>query len=292
MLLLDNKVIVKLIRDDLKEFLIDNETWHLPSDRGLQNFGYFENDIQTIDNAISDGSMIASYRLGTIDRTIVFHNRFARKTNEVLRAQVLSFFSPKHKYRIYVTYMGVTRWCDAMVLKMDLPTKNINWQMEVSVTFLCNNPYLKSFDDFGKDIAEIVPMAGFPYLSEIGKGAPTGYFAYSTFVVLNNDGDTETNIRAVMRAHGEVVNPKLIINRHFVSVLITMHDGDELELDFTKAPPTIKLNGQSVVGRSDKASQFNEMYLSVGDNEASYSADAGTNLLSVSIYYNKLYVGV
>lgn len=289
---MDTNVNVKIIRDDLRQFDIDNTTWHIPGTNGLQNFGYFENDITTIDNAITDGAMISAYRMGTIDRTIVFHNTQPRKSNDVLRKTVLSFFSTKHTYKIYVTYMGVTRWCEGMVLKCDVPTLNINWEMEITVTFLCNNPYLKSYDDFGKDIASILPMAGFPYLSTVKKGSPTGAFAFSKFVVLNNDGDTDTRFKAVFKAFGFVRNPKLFINDNFVRVITNLNNGDEIEMDFTKAPPSIKKNGQNCIGLCDRKSSFDEMYLGIGDTEVAYDADEGTNLVSVSIYYNKLYSGI
>lgn len=288
---MDNKVYIKIIRDDQKQFMIDGETWHIPSKDGLEGFGTFENDITLIDNAISDGAMISSYRMGAIDRTIRFYNKNARQTNEVLRKECLTFFSTKHLYKIYVHYMGVTRWCEGMVLKADFPTQNINWIMENTVTFLCNNPYMKSYDDFGKDIAAVVG-SGFPYLCTAERGRTQGYFAFSQFVVLNNDGDVETKFKAVFKALGTVVNPKLIIGNAYVKVLTTMTADDVIEMDFTSAPPTIKKNGTNCIGLCDKKSAFDEMILGIGDTEVSYSADSGTNLVSVSLYYNKLYSGI
>lgn len=289
---MDNEVYVKLIRDDLKEFMIDGGTWTIPSINGLEGFGDYENDFALIDNAISDGAIISSYRMGTVDRTIRFFNENARKTNEILRKEVLSFFNTKHTYRIYVHYMGVTRWCDGMVLKANIPTQNINWRMDIAITFLCNSPYMKSFDDFGKDIAAVIPSAGFPYLCTAERGRPTGYFAFSQFVVLNNDGDVPAKFKAVFKANGNVVNPKLIIGNAYVKVITTLSEGDEIEMDFTAMPPTIKKNGANCIGLCDKKSAFDEMMLDIGDTEVSYTADEGTNLVSVSIYYNKLYCGI
>lgn len=289
---MDNKVIVKIIRDDLKQFIIDNEYWHLPSQDGLENFGFFENELTLINNAVTDGAMIASHRMGTIDRTIHFNNKNPRKRNDVDRMEILGFFSANHTYKIYVTYLGVTRWCEGMILKMELPTQNINWRLDCVVTFLCNNPYMKSYDNFGKDIASVVPMVGFPYLSKIGTGKPSGYFAFDRFVVLNNDGDSEATFKAVFRANGTVTNPKLIINDYFVRVIDILHEGDEIEMDFNAMPPTIKKNGINWIGHCDRNSNFDKMRLGIGDTEVSFDADDGSNLLSVSIYYNKLYCGI
>lgn len=289
---MDNIVKVKFIRDDLKEFLIDNEYWTIPSKEGLQNFGYFENDFTMVQNAISDGSMIASHRMGMIDRTISFFNQKPRVNNQVDRARLLGFFSANHKYKIYVTYLGVTRWCEGMIYKCDIPTQNINWRLDVTITFICPNPYLKSFDNFGRDIANITAMAGFPYLSRLETGFTTGAYEFSRVVTLNNDGDSKATFKAVFRALGTVVNPKLIVDNYYVTVLDTMGNGDEIEMDFTASPPTIKKNGVNWIGHCDRTSQFDKMFLDVGDNTVSFDATNGSNNLSVSIYYNKLYCGI
>ena len=289
---MDTDVIVNIVRDDLKTFRIDNETWHIPSNNGLQNFGVFENDISIIDNAVSDGAMISSYRMGSIDRTIVFHNKNPRKTNKALRNAVLAFFNTKHTYKIYVTYMGVTRWCEGMVYRADIPTLNINWEIECTITFLCPNPYMKSYDDYGKDIASIIPMTGFPYLCTEKDGCPTGAYAFSQYAVLNNDGDTDASFKAIIKALGNVKNPKLVVNGYYVRIITDMIEDDTIEMDFTASPPTIKKNGKNCIGFCDRTSTFDKMYLEIGDSEISFDADEGTNLLSVSIYFNKLYCAI
>lgn len=280
---------IEIIRNDGKKFLIDNTDWHIPSSDGLQGFGELENEISKNENAIGDGTMIQSFRTGSKDRTIVFHNRFPRKTNQTLRNQVIEFFNPSRSYKIYVTYMGKTRWCEGIIYKIDVPTLNINWRIDVSVTFLCPDQYMRSYDDFGRDIATVYPMEAFPYLCDMESGRITGEFAFNQFVVLNNDGYTKTKFKAVFKAHGVVKNPKIIIGKYYVRVITTMVANDIIEMDFTQAPPTIKMNGKNCIGLCDKKSSFNKMYLDVGDTEVSFDADEGTNMVSVSLYYNKLY---
>ena len=46
----------------------------------------------------------------------------------------------------------------------------------------------------------------------------------------------------------------------------------------------VKMNG-----KCDRKSDFDNMILKKGDTEIQFDADDGTNLLAVSIYYNKLY---
>lgn len=289
---MDNIVKVKFIRDDLKEFLIDNEYWKIPSKEGLQNFGYFENDITLIANAVTDGSMIAAHRMGQIDRTICFYNQKPRVNNQVDRAELLTFFTANHKYKVYVTYLGVTRWFEGMIYKCEIPTQNINWRLDVTLTFICPDPYLKSNDNFGKDIANIKPMCAFPYLSSIEKGFTTGAYEFSRNVTLNNNGDSSAPFVAEFKALGTVTNPKLLLDGYFVRVLDVMQENDIITMDFAAMPPTIKKNGVNYIGHCDRKSQFDKMRLEIGDNTISFDADNGSNYLSVSIYFNKLYCGI
>lgn len=291
---MDKIVKIRIVRDDGREFHIDGTDWRIPSD-GLDGFGDISNDITSVDNAVGDGGIITSDRVAQKDRTITAISRNP-VVNSILRKAALSFFNPKSEYKVYLTYMGVTRWCDGKIYKFNLPTANIYRQMKLTVTFLCPNPYLKSFDDFGKNIAALMPMSGFPYLCSITPGTPIGItggrFNFAKAVDLSNDGDVDTYCRAVMYASGEVVNPSLIINDNYVRVLDTMADGDVIEIDFTKNPPTVKKNGVNCIGKCDRTSAFDDMALVVGTSVVQYDADAGSNLLDVSIYYNKLYSAI
>lgn len=283
---------IRIVRDDSKEFLIDGTDWRIPSEGGLSGFGSFDNDIKMIDNAIGDGGTNGSSRVAQKDRTIVAISRNP-VMNEILRKIAVSFFNPKKTFKVYVTYMGVTRWCEGIIHKFDLPTENIYAPMTLTITFMFANPYLKSYDNFGKDIASVARMTAFPYMCSVTAGTPQGttggIFNFAQKVMLENDGDVDTYCKAVFTAKGEVVNPKLIINGNYVRVLDTMVEGDVIIIDFTKDPPTVQKNGVNFIGHCDRTSAFDDMALIVGDSEVSFDADNGSNLLDVSIYYNKLY---
>lgn len=285
---MEYKVRVKIIRSDRKEFNIDGTDWRIPSDSGLQGFGMFENDITMVDNAVGDGGIIASDRIAPKDRTITAISRNPL-LNDILRREATSFFNSKKTYKIYLTYMGVTRWCEGKIYKFSLPNGNVHRTMTLTVTFLCPDPFLRSYEDFGKNIASVVAMGGFPYLCRQGYGITAGRFNFAKMVVLENDGDVETYCKAVFKAKGMVKNPKLCIGESYVRVIDTMTEGDVIIMDFTANPPTIQKNGINFVGHCDRTSAFDEMIIAVGDTEISFDADDGSNLLDVAIYYNKLY---
>lgn len=291
---MDKKVKIRIVRSDNKEFNIDGSDWRIPSD-GLDGFGKYENDITTVDNAVGDGGIVVSDRIAPKDRTIVAKSRNP-VLNDILRRAALSFFNAKLEYKIYVTYMGVTRWCEGKIYKFDLPSGNVNRTMTMTVTFLCPNPFLKSYDNFGKNIASVMGMCAFPYLCSVTAGTPKGItggrFNFAKKVELQNDGDVDTFCKAVFTANGEVVNPELVINGNYVRVIDTMQENDVIVIDFTKSPPTVQKNGENYIGHCDRTSAFDDMAIIVGDSEISFDAETGSNLLDVSIYYNKLYEAI
>ena len=286
---MDREVKIRIVRSDNKEFNINGNDWKLTK---LDGFGDFQNDINVVDKAVGDGGIITSSRIKEKDRTIVAKS-INRHLNDVLRREADSFFNPKLTYKVYCTYMGVTRWAEGTIYKYSIPNDNIYRSMTLTVTFLFPNPYLKSDEDFGEDIASIAPMIGFPYICNITPGRPEGItggvYNVARQVVLENDGTVETYCKAMFVAKGDVVNPSLIIGDSYVKVLDTMSTGDVIEMDFTNSPPTVKKNGKNIIGKCDRKSSFDTMILNKGDTVIQFDADNGTNLLQVSIYYNKLY---
>ena len=284
-----SKVLVKFVRDDGREFVLNNDNWKIPSN-GLEGFGDFSNDITIVDNGVGDGGVFSSHRVSPKDRTISAKSRNMYLA-EILRAEVTSFFRPRSTYKVYITYMGRTRWAEGVVEKFNLSTGNIHQYMTLTVTLLFADPYLKSYEDFGEDIASIKGV-GFPYLCTRAQGAPTGVFNYATMVNIANDGDVEAYCKVVFRAGGTVVNPKLILNGHYVRVIDQMQDGDTIIMDFAANPPTVTKNGINFIGKCDRTSEFDKMVLAVGDSTLQYDAEYGTTVLSVAVYFNKWYATI
>ena len=291
-----SKVQIIVIRDDGKEFHINtnDSDWRIPSD-GLDGFGNYSNSVSTVANVVGDGDIVSNARLGSKDRTIKFIAD-DKRDSEALRNAVTAFFTPKYAFKVYLSYMGRTRWFEGIIHKFDAPSGNIHKKVTARVTFLSPNPYLKSYDDFGEDIASVSGRIAFPYLCSVDnnypkiiKGITGGVFNFAQEITLNNDGDVDTYCRCIMRAKGEVEDPVLFINGNYVKILDTLQSGDVIEMDFAAQPPTVKKNGVNFIGHCDRTSAFDEMILTRGDSRVSFSARNGTNLLQVSIYYNKLY---
>ena len=282
-------VTVKFIRDDGKEFLIDNVTWKIPSD-GLVGFDSVPHEIKTQANAQMDGSKLQSKRVAEKDRTVkaVLVNR---NLNSTMREIVQRFFGVKRDFKVYVNYNGNEKYCEGSLYAFSMPTENIYGFITMEVTILSPQPYLLSVDEFGKNIGGL--EGGLEFDFEIPEeGIEFDRFAFAQEVDISNDGDVDTFMRAVMIAKGEVVNPTLKKGDYFIRILDTMQDGDVIEIDFVKTPPTVKKNGVNIIGKTTRDSNFKDMVLSIGTNTIGYEADTGDTALDVYIYYNKRYGGM
>lgn len=284
------EVKVKIIRDDNKEFIIDNTVWGIPSD-GLSGFDGVDNDVSTENMASGDGTIKTGSRIGEKDRTIKARLK-NRALNEIQRKVVTSFFNPKHSFKVYLTYMGRTRWCEGEQIGYSCPTDNVYKPLELTWTILSTMPYMMSVDNYGENISALIPLFGFPFRSIVDYGFGVGAYRYAKEVVIENNGDVETFFRCLIIATGDVKNPKLIKDDKYVRFIDTMIDGDVYEIDFVSKPPTVKKNGVNAIGNTDRTSSLTQMAIDVGGGKFGFDADDGSTNMKVEIYRYERYLGI
>lgn len=285
-----SKVSVTVRRSDGKEFNIDNTNWRILSD-GLDGFDYVDQSIVTEANAFGDGSRVMSVRTPEIDRTVtcVYNGSLENKAHQ--RQTVRKFFNRAYDYDIILEYMGEKKYCEGKLYSLTLPTENIYEFMTLTFTILSVQPYLLSYDDFGKNIAMI--SGGLEFNFEIPEdGIEFGTYSFAKEVQIDNEGDVDTYCKAIFTAKGSVTNPKLIKDDKYVRIIDTMVSGDEIVIDLVSKPVSITKNGVNIIGKTDRTSSFNGMVLSVGSNTIAYDADNGDNMLDVTIYYNERFTGI
>ena len=280
---------IKFVRDDGKTFTVgDNQSWKFLKNKVMDGFADFSGAVSQVENYSTDGGRIENVRLSLKDRTLgvaytdIPNNRTARNAFKV-------FFIYNMTYNIYVTYMGVTRWARGRLYKMKMSDNAEDWLQTAIMTFRFENPYWLSPDDYGKDIAAITPLTAFPYISPIGIGITAGKFEFEQEVTIFNDGDADTYPIILVKAKGIVENPAIIINGAQVKVIDNLILGDEIVFNFESLPPTVKKNGVNALGLTDRASNFDDMYFTLGENTISFDADDGSNNMSVSVRFYKKY---
>lgn len=285
---LDTYVAARFVRSDGAELLADGSDWLLTRIDGAAAPAY---EIFTQDSGAGDGAAVTGKRVKARDLQLDAA-ALSVAGNPVLRRRVLGFFSPKQTYRIYLTYMGRTRWLAAELTAFQAPNDKVNLPQTFSAYFVAPDPYWQSVDDFGQDIAAITPRWGWPYMDHPTFGVLADLANFARRVVFDYDGDVPAYPTIVITADDEVTNPKILNGSAFVRLIDELKAGDTVVI--TTAPQRIRItkNGANVLNKVDRASAFSGLALQPGINVYSFAADYGDNNLHVVIRYNKQYLGV
>lgn len=285
----------RIVRSDGQELTLGDGDWRIPNG-GLQNWSNLPYSVYSAEIPSADGAIVTSKRVSSVDRTITAICN--SKNAEALRARAVEFFNPKYSYEVHLTYMGRTRWCAGEQIGFKASQGNIYKKPEITWTILCPNPYLQSESNFGKDIAEIVPMFAFPWYSAIqatehvNEGAVVSVHSFAQSIEVTNDGDVASGMRIVIRATGDVTNPSIRLGEGYVRLITKLHQGDIVRLDVVSRPPVVTLNGANAMHLVDRESSILNLRIEVGDTTLEYDADDGYQNMSVSVYWNKQYLGV
>ena len=282
---------IRFVRDDGLEFLMDG-SFRGPAPWGIlsfSGFGNIESEITTEKYASGDGVEVTGEYIPQRPLDIKADVKDT-KNNAEERVNALGFFNPKHRFTVYPTQDGVTRWIAARLqkCKCDPPTRGECATLELAM--ICPDPYFNDMDSYGKDIAAKAGGMVFPFRSPVGVGFNTGYFLHSKTTQIINNGHVNTDLIIDITAVGEVVNPKIIKDNAYVRMKMTLTDGDVLRIDLQKG--RITLNGENCIGRIDRTSSFQDMKIEPGTSVISFDADGGDTNMSIVLYYTPKYLGV
>lgn len=288
-----NLVLIRLLRSDGKSFILGTGAWRILSD-GLKGIDFPNFSVYSDKNGVGDGALLSGKRIDDRDVQIKCKS-IDPSANATIRDATIAFFNPKHSFKIYITYQGVTKWIEGELQGFSCPSENVYRPMTLTVKFYCKDAMLKSVDDFGKDIASISAGFGFPYVETHLDEDPVipayaDIYSYNHEVVIENDGDAMTYPRVTINFKGSALNPKVYKDSYYVRVLGSFVEDDVLEINFEDC--TIKKNGTNWIQHIDRSSTFTEMGLNIGDSTIGFTADDGDGNMEVFVYYNKLYLGL
>lgn len=282
---------LKFIRDDKKIFTLggsykDTSSWGITKISGT---GTISNDISKERFGDTDGEDVSGEYVPsrTIDITA---NVKSRSDNNSERQRAISFFNPKHSFKLYVTRDGVTRWINVKIEKFQCADENFSKLQTAKWALLCPDPYFYSVDNYGKNIGAIAGGFHFPYINQIGSAFIVGSYAFAKQVEIENIGDVDTYAVVRIESTGTVANPKIMNNGKYIRVIDVMEKGDCIEIDLLNN--TIHKNGVNCIGKVDRSSSFTGMAVHPGDNTFSFSADSGETYMNVTLYYNLKYLGI
>lgn len=311
--------------DDNPRFEFDQDRWRVPSD-GLDGFGGVEYDVSTQPYAQYDGSYLLSERVPETDRTIVAHAWFDPRE---ARAEAERFFIPRRQYEVHVTYMGRTRYFVGRQYAFELSVGNVWGRLELTWTCLSLDPLWFGEDEHSFDIVEADRKFRFPFLSFAERVAPQpqadeareqagpagtpsaqaaagfvenhreGFLVGVTSqrIRFENGGASVAYPRFDISATGDVTNPRVTVEDEDGDVVcefgvnVTLHDGDELVVDFSARPTTVELNGENVSHLVTAGSTL-ATGVEVGEFWVTWSAESGDASLHVVPSVRERYVGV
>lgn len=281
-----SRIAINIIRSDGRTFAIDDTVIGLTAAKGLDEANV---EVFTQKAAVGDGDIVTGQRVGS--RTIEFTAKVRNPAlNDIIRRAATSFFTTGRTYDVYVTRYGSRRYATKCMLdSLSVPTEGQYKPITIKISLLMPEGYWLSVDSFGKNIAGVDGRCGYPFISLSGYGRIYGIYSYAGTVYLDNDGDAEAYCQAVFTAQGTVTNPKLIAGNGYVRVLCTLNSGDVLIIDGKTKGVTI--NGVNSATMLDKASNFAGIVFGIGTNSIGFTADVGSNVVAVNVYYNKRYMG-
>ena len=286
-------MLIRFVNEKGEQFNVGEDyNWRLLK-KGLENFSAFESNVTVAQDYGRNGGSLVGIRLNDKTRTIKICN-VDWKNSDTTRMELQKYFIYGQKYKIYVTIGETTRWADGVLYRMAIPEPtDEDYKLNVTMSFEFGDPFLKSEDNFGKNIASLTPMFAFPWLSRMDKqnvyGTAVGIYNFEREVHLYNDGSYEAYPTIKITFKGIVTNPEIRINDGFIRVLGTFNSDDEIVIDCAVSPMTVKNNGENILGKCDRESEFNNMNLQIGDNTLSFIAYSGSDDMNVFVYYYKPY---
>ncbi len=256
----------------------------------------------------------------TIDGS-TYQGSTAKERNIVITAQMDGDYKKNRDflYRVFklkstgkFTYEedGDTKQIDYKVEDIDIGESGV--VRDIVISLICPKPFFEDMEDVEIVMASWVDDLEFPVCFP-AEGIEFGHREADLVKEIENDtGADNIGIMAVVRADGPVKNPAIYhseageytklemeLASGQIVVITTGQDKKKAWLLEDVSQSEIKEKGYEKL-LSEKGENINEflsegsrfIQLQHGKNTITYTADAGTNYMSVSIFYRLLYLGV
>ena len=256
--------------------------------------GFESSDIQInkTDYAVGNGSLISSVRLQSRTITIeaAFNQRNGANEKEVEQF-LIGFFDPFQTTRITVNKYGYKRYLDFVVSSFKTNFENSNKKLCFQLVGDAPDPLLKDAEEFSEDVATKIPMLRSPFYFT-SSGSVAAIMEFKSVFTLDNTGHIETGIDLIIKASGEVVNPKLtnLDTGQYLKINKTLASGDVLEISTVRSNNYVRINGVNESKYKDRGSTY--FQLVPGSNSLTFSADSGYTQMSVYPKFRAEYFGI
>lgn len=247
-----------------------------------------------------DGARFASSKLE--ERNIVITIKINGDV-EANRLYLYQYFRTKQYCKIYFENGARSVYAEGYVETMECGLFENGQRMQVSI--ICPDPYFKSINEIVHDISQIIALFEFPFaFGANGVEEETitddaiefSIIEKDRYVNVTNAGDDVSGFTTEITALGAVTNPVIynVGTGESLGVNISMVAGDVLTIrtDQGKKLITLLHAGQETncIKYLQRTSSW--LKLDIGDNQFTYSATVGADLMQVLFKYNTRYEGV
>ncbi|MBP3379154.1 MAG: phage tail family protein [Clostridia bacterium] len=256
---------------------------------GLSGFDSTGFEVKITPYASLFGGYASTRRLA--ERELSITAEIDRLCSNGLRREIMSMLDPQKEGELDVTLFGVHR--KISVIPCGTPTferATLGDHVIMTLHFIAPAVF---FSDISKKRAEYycaMPLLTFPMNFTAEGGVTTGLYGKTDHATLDNSGDTECGIAAIIVANGgQVVSPTVSLGEKFIRCPFILEDGDVLAIDTRPAMKNIYLNGERCF-IFDRNSTF--FTLPSGESVVNITAESGGEYIDARVEYAPLYFGV
>lgn len=212
---------------------------------------------------------------------------------EINRLRLYQYFKSKQYCRIYFKNGMRNVYIEGYVESLE--NNLFSQRQTVQISIVCPRPYFKALTAVYSDVSRIVSAFSFPFSIE-AEGIEFSYIQKDYIATVNNKGDVDCGIIAVITATGEVVNPIIYSSETGGSfgVKVTMEATDQLIINTNDGEKSVKFIHNGVEYNYINYIMANPEWftLSAGDNVFSYDAESGIDYLNIYFEHRAFYEGV
>lgn len=268
--------------------LIGNSLYDLINIDGLNPPGVTINKSEIVN---LDGSRINSTRLNDRNIVITLNIRPPIEQNRIL---LYTYFRGKSNCEIKIT--TETRSVRIAGTVETFENNHFGNIQQPQISIICPKPYFLDEEEVATEFTTLVPLFEFPF------SIPAEGIEFSrretTVHKIINAGDVEIGAKITFTASDTVMYPTVLnlTTNEFLKVAANMWKGDVLTINTNKGEKSIKvkraLDGTTLNLLANRMSGSTWLQLVPGDNDISFSADTGSDYLTMSLSISKKYEGI
>lgn len=259
------------------------------SEGGFTGFGCTGFDVTVRSYASRNGGYAQKRRFA--ERQLALTFEIDGNCADEVRRDVEALMDPAHDLELDVLAFGVHRRITVIPAEeADWYRQGVRGPAEVTLRFVAPAVFFRDAEEKTVVFRDACPMLTFPMNFMAGAGTVSGLYRTTDEAGVDNPGDGECGLVAVIRASGgSVVNPGVSMGGKSVRCPLTLADGDELVIDTRPGQKNILKNGVRCFAFTPDSVFFS---LPAGTSVVSVTCDSGGEYVDAEISFTPLYYGM